>query len=246
MALELGKEEMLADTAPVVTFGFPFGRLTTVGQENYPDMTVFPSKITSLRRDGERLEGIQLDGQLNPGNSGGPVVDEAGRVIGVAVATVRGAAMNLAIPAGRLSEFLMAPGLVFDPPPLVYKDRSRPVTWTIKVQPPTPTAKLPEKLSVNVTLATGVGEPRALTAQSAGNGIFKVKVAPVPRDPDRQVGLDVRSPNGQVIQVHVRDSDVKVGDAKFMLSDLRLLIGGSSPRAQTTRGQMVVGPILGL
>ena len=71
-----------------------------------------------------------------------------------------------------------------------------------------------------------------------------MKVTPVPRDPERLVGLDVRAPNGQV--VHVKDGDVKVGDAKFMLSDLRLLIGGSSPRAQTTRGQMVVGPILGL
>ena len=93
-------------------------------------------------------------------------------------------------------------------------------------------AKLPEKLSVNVILANGVGEPREFAAQSAGNGIFKVKVTPVPRDPDRQVGLDVRSPNGQVIPVQVRDSDVKVGDARFMLSDLRLLIGGSTPRAQ--------------
>ena len=85
----------------------------------------------------------------------------------------------------------MAPGLIFEPPPLVYKDRSRLVTWTIKVQPPTPEAKLPEKLSVNVTLAIGVGEPRVFTAQSAGNGIFKVKVTPVPRDPERQVSLDV-------------------------------------------------------
>ncbi len=245
-ALELGKEDSLVETAPVVTFGFPFGRQTTVGNEMYPDMTVLSSKITALRKDAGRLEGIQFDGQLNPGNSGGPVVDYAGRVIGVAVATVRGAAMNLAIPVGRLSEFLMAPGLIFEPPPLVYKDRSRLVTWTIKVQPPTPEAKLPEKLSVNVTLAIGVGEPRVFTAQSAGNGIFKVKVTPVPRDPERQVSLDVRAPNGQVTQVQVRDSDVKVGNAKFMLSDLRLLIGGTSPRAQTARGQMVVGPILGL
>jgi serine protease Do len=99
-ALELGKADSLVETAPVVTFGFPFGRRTTVGKETYPDMTVLPSKITSLRKDSGRLEGIQFDGQLNPGNSGGPLVDKAGRVIGVAVATVRGAAMNLAIPVG--------------------------------------------------------------------------------------------------------------------------------------------------
>jgi len=68
----------------------------------------------------------------------------------------------------------------------------------------------------------------------------------VPRDPDRQVGLDVRSPNGRVVQVQVKDLDVKVGNTKFMLSDLRVLDGAPAPRAQTARGQMVFGPILGL
>jgi WD40 repeat protein len=245
-ALSLGKEEALIETAPVIAFGFPFGGNMVVGEQKYPDMTVLPSRITALRRDKGRLEFVQFNGQLNPGNSGGPVVDEAGRVIGVAVMTVRGAAINLAIPVGRLSEFLSAPGVVFDPPPLAYSDRSRPVTWTIKVQPPTPVAQLPDKLSVNVKIANGIGEPRAFAAQSAGNGIFKVKVTPVPRDPDRQVALDVRSATGQVVQVQIKDGDVKVGDKRLMLSDLRALYGGQMPRAMTSRGQMVVGPILGL
>ena len=69
-ALELGKDDSLLETAPVITFGFPFGRNTTVRGETYPDITVLPSHITSLRRDNGRLEGVQFDGQLNPGNSG--------------------------------------------------------------------------------------------------------------------------------------------------------------------------------
>ncbi len=234
-ALELGKEDALLETAPVVTFGFPFGRRTAVGQETYPDITVLPSKITSLRRDNDRLEAVQFDGQLNPGNSGGPVVDAMGRVVGVAVLTVPGAAINLAIPVGRLAEFLSAPGLDFDPPPLMYNERSRPVTWTIKVQPATPGARLPDKLSVSVKVANGIGDPRVFAAQPAGNGVFKVKVTPVPRDPDRLVDLEVRSPNGQVIPVQVKDVDVKVGDIRFMLSDLRLLIGAPSPCANGPR-----------
>ena len=116
----------------------------------------------------------------------------------------------------------------------------------IKVQPATPGAKLPEKLVVRVTVANGIGEPRSFAAQSAGNGVFRVKVTPVPRDPDRQVDLDVRSPSGRVLQVQVKDGTVKVGDTKFMLSDLRVLNGVPAPRAQTARGQLVFGPILGL
>ena len=230
--LALGRDDALVDTAPVLTFGFPFGRHTTVRGEVYPDITVIASRITSLRRDKGRLEGVQFDGQLNPGNSGGPVVDEAGRVIGVAVATVRGAAMNLAIPVGLLSEFLTAPGMIFDPPPLLYKDRSRPVTWTIKVQPSTPGASLPAPLSVEVKVNNGTGEPRSYTAQPVGDGVFKVKVTPVPRDPDRKVDLDVRFPNGQTAQVQVKDQDVAVARVKFMLSDLRFLFGAPAPRGR--------------
>ncbi len=80
--LELGKDAGLAETAPVVTFGFPFGRNLTVRNEPYPDISVTPSRITALRRKEGRLEGVQFDGQLNPGNSGGAVLDESGRVIG--------------------------------------------------------------------------------------------------------------------------------------------------------------------
>jgi len=47
---------------------------------------------------------VQIDGALNPGNSGGPVVDADGRLVGVAVATIRGANIGLAIPAGELTK----------------------------------------------------------------------------------------------------------------------------------------------
>jgi len=244
--LELGRDEKLIETAPAITFGFPFGHAMTVRKGAYPDISVNPGRITALRRDKGRLEAVQFDGQLNPGNSGGPVVDGAGRVIGVAAATVRGAAVNFAIPVGPLSDFLTAPGLVFNPPPLAYRDRSRPVTWTIKVQPPTPEAKLPERVKVEVKIANGLDEPRTYRAQPVGGGCFKVNVKPVPRDPGRMVALDVRFANGQTTDARVKDADVRVGAKRFMLSDLIFLFGGESPRAHSRRGEVVFGPILGL
>ena len=64
-------------------------------------------------------------------------------VIGVAQATVKGAAINFAIPVGLLKDFLKAPAIVFNPPVLAYKDRVKPLTWTIKVQPSTATRRCP-------------------------------------------------------------------------------------------------------
>src|SRR4051812_47912772 len=86
-ALDLGRDADLKELDRVVTFGYPFGHAAAVGRAQYPDITVLSSRITSLRKNGGRLQAIQFDNQLNPGNSGGPVVDASGKVVGVAVAT---------------------------------------------------------------------------------------------------------------------------------------------------------------
>jgi hypothetical protein len=214
--------------------------------EAYPEITIISSRITSLRRAKGRLERIQFDGQLNPGNSGGPVLDEAGRVVGVAVETVTGSALNLAVPVGRLLEFLEAPILVFNPPPLAYNRRGESVNWTVRVLPSRPSAEPPEKLSVEVRIANGVDKERSFQGKQVKDGSFQVNVKPVSHDTSRKVDLFVRFPNGQTFPVHVLDRDLTVGRQKLLLSDLQVLYAGPSPRAVTRRGPMLQGPIVGL
>lgn len=60
----------------------------------------------SRRLVGERAY-IQLDISLNPGNSGGPVLDDEGRVVGIAAARVANAqGIGLAIPVAALEDLL--------------------------------------------------------------------------------------------------------------------------------------------
>jgi S1-C subfamily serine protease len=96
----------LIETMPVFLFGFPFGEVLATSRGN-PAITVGRGSVSSIRLDDHgEVARIQIDGDLNPGNSGGPVVDGQGRLVGIAVAKVRNSQIGLAIPPGTLIKML--------------------------------------------------------------------------------------------------------------------------------------------
>ncbi len=105
--LDLAGSPKLFETMTVYSFGYPFGQALATGK-GAPSVTVGKATISSLRyADNGELAFVQLDGSLNPGNSGGPVVDAKGRLVGVAVATVRNSqGIGLAVPAAEVSKTL--------------------------------------------------------------------------------------------------------------------------------------------
>ena len=87
----------LIELQPVYIFGFPLG--ASLGKE----ISVSDARITSFRKNSDgSLRQIQLNGSMNPGNSGGPIVDSRGVVIGVSVSIIRGAAINFAVPSEKI------------------------------------------------------------------------------------------------------------------------------------------------
>lgn len=105
--IDLNQPPQLVETMPVYTFGFPFGKFLATNKGN-PAITVGKGSISSVRLDEHgQLSVVQIDGALNPGNSGGPVVDTQGRLVGVAVATIKGSTgIGLAIPPQELGKVL--------------------------------------------------------------------------------------------------------------------------------------------
>jgi hypothetical protein len=99
--LTFGRSADLIETQEVVIFGYPFGEL--LGK----NISVNRSTVSSLRKENGTLMVVQLAGGLNPGNSGGPVTNNRGEVIGVSVAKLRGAdTIGFAIPAEVAWEFV--------------------------------------------------------------------------------------------------------------------------------------------
>ncbi len=91
--LEVGPADGLEETQVVYIFGFPFGSM--LGKA----ITVNTASVSSLRRnDAGTLQRVQVHGGMDPGNSGGPVVDTDGKVVGVAVAIITQSQVSFAVP----------------------------------------------------------------------------------------------------------------------------------------------------
>ena len=102
--LDLSQKAELTETMPIYMFGFPFGQALSTNK-GHPNITIGKGSVSSLREnDRGQISVIQIDGDINAGNSGGPVVDKAGRLIGIAVAKVRGTNIGMAVPAGQLAD----------------------------------------------------------------------------------------------------------------------------------------------
>ena len=98
--LPLGDSEAVAVGDPVVAIGNPLGleRSLTAGVVSGLNRTIDSPRGTSI------AGAIQTDAALNPGNSGGPLLDGHGRVIGVNVQVAAGGntSIGYAVPVNTL------------------------------------------------------------------------------------------------------------------------------------------------
>ncbi|HEY2786824.1 MAG TPA: serine protease [Fimbriiglobus sp.] len=93
--LEIRPSAGVREQQKVTTFGFPLGSLTsfaTGGGNNRPIVSVRSSSVAARRYDKYGiLRLVQIEGGVNQGNSGGPIVDADGKVVAVTVSGMRDA-----------------------------------------------------------------------------------------------------------------------------------------------------------
>jgi S1-C subfamily serine protease len=99
--LSFGRSGALVETQDVFIFGYPLGEKLGL------NISVNKSTVSALRKDKTgSIEVVQVGGGMHPGNSGGPVTDRGGAVIGVSVAGILGTQINFAIPAEITDKFV--------------------------------------------------------------------------------------------------------------------------------------------
>ena len=116
--LALGDSDTVSAGQPVTALGYPFGRRVEVGQaitapDLAPNVSVNPGAISAMRAgETDRRRYLQISSAVNPGNSGGPLVDRDGFAIGVIQMRLRDAAnIAFAIPINLVKDFLELRGL---------------------------------------------------------------------------------------------------------------------------------------
>jgi hypothetical protein len=241
-ALPLGDSDRLTELAELVGFGFPFGTQLATTQEELPAVTVTASSVTSLRRQGRVLAAIQLDGAVNPGHSGGPLLAADGTVVGVIRSGIRGAQISQAIPANLVKAFLAAPDVSISPPTLDRAALAKPAEFRADVVSLLPAVAVSP--AVELILDTGEAPPRKMP-MAMRDGAYRATVVPLPRSGPATVGVTARF--GPVtIAGPVPDRQFTAGGKAMTLSQVRRLESGAAGRAIRQDGGTVAGPLAGL
>jgi S1-C subfamily serine protease len=240
-ALPLGDDTALEELADVVACGYPFGSAMTFGTKEYPSITTTAGGISSLRKKGGELELIQLDVSLNPGNSGGPILDMHGKVIGVALGGIKGTQVNFAIPVRRVAAFLAEPEFSFTPPAIRLADRGKPVAVEARL-----ISFVPGGADAEMELEVRRGKtPATRHPMKLEKGTYKADVVLLPeRKEATKCAVEVSFADGS-LAARLDDRTVKIGEASHKLSELRT-ISPSVGKAVLWSGERLEGKVTGL
>jgi hypothetical protein len=238
-ALPLGTIEDVQELTDVIAFGFPFGKSLALDRKEYPAISVNTGQVTSLRRKGGELTRVQLDVALNPGNSGGPVVNARGQVVGIVVAGVPGARVNFAIPVSHLNRFLDTPALELRLPVLKRERLHEPVDFEARAVAVLTSAK---PLDLELVLKSDASGERKLPMKLS-DGVYRARAAALPTPTGSgPLSVTVRYTAGS-LQGTVLDRPFRMGELKLKLSEVRSLDLRPKPRAVLHDGRFVEGAL---
>ena len=223
-ALQLGNDDEVFETLQTIAFGFPFGKELSVDDAAYPAMSINTGRITSIRKKKYKVDLFQLDAQLNPGNSGGPVLNAEGKVIGVVSRGVLQSGVNFAIPVGKLKSLIAEPDVKIELPKNIAADPNQPKVLTVEVKPVVTPFR---KLSIDVMVEMEGQDPQNVVMKSTDGGVFSGSFVPVPADQRKTVIVETEAtyPLGQVVG-KTKDTEFLLDQKSIRLSSVLQITNG--------------------
>lgn len=225
--LELDKEAALAETQRLEGFGFPFGDELSVTKEKFPSISVNGGSITSLRKLDGKLQEIQVDIALNHGNSGGPVLNISGRVVGIVRAGITGSGVNFVIPVQKLTEMLALPDVIFEQPVLNQSTLGEKIPLKARIGWILQETQKPVQMRLEIGPK---GKPAHLVEMIAASDCFEARTAPVPAADGQKLQVTIGFESGS-LEGLMEDFSFSIGKETVFLKDVESLTLGSSPKA---------------
>ena len=244
-ALPLGDDAALYETMSVTAFGFPFGKSLAVKEDTLPDISINVGRVTALRKREGALNQIQIDAQLNPGNSGGPLIDETGKIIGIVTKGVFATGVNFATPVSGVKQLLQRPEISFTPPKLTAANLHEETEFNIEI---VPFLQELTNVAVELELQTDGLPPRKFLAKPNGKHLHVIKAIPQIKSPQAaplRVNARVTFASGNVTGV-IEDRAFKIGSQSLRLADVSAIDNDGTWRIKRHEGESLEGPAEGL
>jgi hypothetical protein len=241
-SLRLATDAGLSGLSHVVAFGFPLGSVMAAKGEAYPSVNVSQGKVLAIKRvEGEPTD-IEADISINSGNSGGPLLDGQGRVVGVIYARrenpVDHAGVSLAVPVNRLELFLSRPEITFEPPLVFRADRDKPVEFKAALRSLFPPR---DPLTIELVLG-GTGEGARRYPMRLVDGAYRTKAVPFGGAKDsRAVQLEMTYMTNRARRniFWVEDTLLEADGKPLRLSEVQRMSMGPLPQAWIKSGEGV-------
>jgi serine protease Do len=242
-AVQLGDDSNVTETDTVTAFGYPFGKMLASKQGEYPAVSINTGKVTALRHEGKTLARLQIDATVNPGNSGGPVFDAAGKVIGIVVSGIQyngQTGVNFAIPVSQLRKFLEPAYVELAQPAVQYSSRHEEAEFVASIfQYGKPDADL----TVELTLTTPGTAARKFAFKRKSEGTYSVTAIPVPETNDATLLPVTALTTDGLKRGWVKDHEITVAGQGVKLSELKSITTLPNPTSIFLDGHQVVGGV---